>query len=179
MRMLVRPILSLLCACLLLLGISAVLKGTAEENAQRKRLSAMTALLPGSTTFTPEAYSDADENITAVYRGKGGCIVESTVEGYVDSIVIWTGVRDNGSISGLAVREMRETRGLGSRAASEERFLKQFIGKTGALTLGETVDAVSGATVTSKAIVRGVNSAIAYVTGADIDTTPTKWGEWS
>ena len=38
------------------------------------------------------------------------------------------------------------------------------------------VDGISGATVTSKAIARCVNSAVSYVTGADIDSGATSWG---
>ena len=35
---------------------------------------------------------------------------------------------------------------------------------------------ITGATVTSKAVVRCVNSAVAYVTGADIESGATSWG---
>jgi len=38
------------------------------------------------------------------------------------------------------------------------------------------IDALTGATVTSKAIVRAVNSAVAYVTGADTVSAATSWG---
>ena len=38
------------------------------------------------------------------------------------------------------------------------------------------VDAITGATVTSKAIARSVNSAVAYVTGADVASAATSWG---
>ena len=55
-----------------------------------------------------------------------------------------------------------------------------FSGATGetAAPAGETVDvdAITGATVTSKAIVRCVNSAVGYVTGADISSGATSWG---
>ena len=54
-----------------------------------------------------------------------------------------------------------------------------FSGATGATeTEGDTVDvdAITGATVTSKAIVRCVNSAVGYVTGADTSSGATSWG---
>lgn len=38
------------------------------------------------------------------------------------------------------------------------------------------IDAMSGATVTSKAVVRAVNSAAAFVTGADVSSSATEWG---
>ena len=53
-----------------------------------------------------------------------------------------------------------------------------FSGATGETTTEtETyVDGISGATVTSKAVARCVNSAVAYVTGADVDSGATSWG---
>ena len=43
---------------------------------------------------------------------------------------------------------------------------------------GETVevDGITGATVTSKAVAKSVNSAVAYVTGADVASSATTWG---
>ena len=43
---------------------------------------------------------------------------------------------------------------------------------------GETVevDGITGATVTSKAIAKSVNSAVGFVTGADVATSATTWG---
>ncbi|MFR3921809.1 MAG: hypothetical protein ACLTYN_07340 [Dysosmobacter welbionis] len=35
---------------------------------------------------------------------------------------------------------------------------------------------MTGATVTSRAVARGVSSACAYVTGADVSTSATEWG---
>ena len=64
-------------------------------------------------------------------------------------------------------------------------FLSQFLYTTGDVVIasndasqteGTEVDALSGATVTSKAIVRCVNSAVAYVTGADVSSAATSWG---
>ena len=42
--------------------------------------------------------------------------------------------------------------------------------------IGTNVDAISGATVTSKAIARSVNSAVGFVTGADTSSAATSWG---
>ena len=55
-----------------------------------------------------------------------------------------------------------ETEGLGSRV-KDEAFTQQFIGQTPPLALGEDVDAVSGATVSSRAAVDAVNEAAAFL----------------
>ena len=51
-----------------------------------------------------------------------------------------------------------------------------YVGIDNFAAVGETVDALTGATVTSKAVVRCINSAVAYVTGADATTAATSWG---
>ena len=55
------------------------------------------------------------------------------------------------------------------------KFLAQFLKTSGEAEVGTSVDALTGATVTSKAITRCVNSAVAYVTGTDVDTSATSW----
>ena len=47
--------------------------------------------------------------------------------------------------------------------AKGEAFRGQFVGQEGTLVIGEQIDAMSGATITSTAVVTGVNAALAYV----------------
>ena len=86
------------------------------------------------------------------------------------------GVNNDGHVTGLVVRDLSETIGLGRDALTDHEFLAQFLNTSGEATVGENVDAITGATVTSKAITRSVNSAIAVVTGVDAATTATVWG---
>ena len=103
------------------------------------------------------------------------------------------GVSNEGFVTGLVVSEAHETLGIGSNILTDHAFLAQFLNGTGSFTVatadafsgatGETetedaaaVDAISGATVSSKAVIRCVNSAIAYVTGADVSSGATSWG---
>ena len=74
------------------------------------------------------------------------------------------------------VRDLQETPGLGRKALTEEVFLAQFLNTDGTAAVGENIDALTGATVTSKAIARGVNSAVGYVTGTDTVSGATVWG---
>ena len=102
--------------------------------------------------------------------------VETTVDGYAGPIRQWTGVDSNGHVTGLVVRDMEETFGLGRNALTDIDFLVQFVGTSGEAEVGGGVDAITGATVTSRAVARGVSSACAYVTGADVSTSATEWG---
>lgn len=163
-------------ASLLLFGLSLVLAPLARRNAQAEQLSMMTRLLPGSAEFTSEPYSGDDASITAVWKGEGGFVIETETKGYVGDITLMVGVSSGGKVTGLVVREMEETYGLGQKALTDTAFLGQFLGTSGQAAVGDNVDALTGATVTSKAITRGVNVAVAFVTGAEVSSGATEWG---
>ena len=157
---------------LLLLGLSAGLK----PNAEAARLERMRTLLPGSVSFTEEAYTGEDANIRAVYKAENGFVIETVTNGYVDEVNVMVGVSNEGTVTGLVVQDIHETLGLGDRARTDWHFLMQFLWSKGDAEIGGNVDAITGATVTSKAVARCVNSAVAYVTGADAESAATEWG---
>ena len=189
------PLVSILLTGLLLLGLSAGLNGVAAKNAHEEHLSIMKTLLHGSETFVVEEYTGDDENIVSVHKAENGFVIETATRGYAGDIVMLIGVSKDGKVTGLTIRDMQETAGLGMSAMWDWAFLGQFLNTEGGVAIGtagedafsgatgsdtaETevyVDGISGATVTSKAIARCVNSAVAYVTGADIDSGATSWG---
>ena len=86
------------------------------------------------------------------------------------------GVSNEGTVTGLQVRDMSETQGLGGEALWDWEFLIQFLNNAGDAEIGENIDGLTGATVTSKAIARSVNSAVGFVTGADVESSATSWG---
>ena len=191
-----RMILAILLAALILFGASFGLQSVAAKNAQEEHLWLMQTLLPGSETFTVEPYSGEDTNIRSVHKGENGFVVETVTYGHADGITMYIGVSNSGKVTGLVVYEAHETPGLGNNALTDHEFLRQFLNRTGTFEIsthgadafsgataaaepeGETisVDAISGATVTSKAVARCVNSAVAYVTGADAASGATTWG---
>lgn len=170
------PLLTFVLAVALLLGLTFGLKGVASSNAQKEHLQMMQTLLPGSETFTVEAYTGEDENIRSVHKAENGYVIEVATQGYADEIVVLVGVSNDGKVKGLVVRESHETYGLGNNALFDWQYLAQYLNTQGDAQVGENVDAITGATVTSKAITRCVNSAVAYVTGTDTDSGATSWG---
>ena len=189
-----------------LFGARHVLADTAAQNEADALQEVLCAILPGSTTFTQETYSGEDTSIRTVYKGESGLVVRVTTGGYAGDLTLLVGVRSDGSVSGLWVEDMNETQGLGSRVTYDVDFLAQMLNSTGDLavatpeehsnadsetsatsgaTSGSTttegseteVDALTGATVTSKAVVRAVNAAAAYSTGADVSSSATEWGD--
>lgn len=176
MKSLVMPTASVLLAAALLFGTSAALSGVTEKNARAELENAIAFVLPESKTFTEEVYDGEDEAIRSVHKGETGFVVETVTSGYAGEIVMLVGVNNDGTVAGATVRKMSETWGLGSQALVDYNFLVQFMGTEGDAEVGGNVDALTGATVTSKAITRGINAAVAYVTGADTSSGATSWG---
>ena len=192
-------ILISLCAVLLvavvLFGATWALRDVAAANAQKEHIRLMQTLLPGSETFTLEPYTGEDANIRSVHKGENGFVIETCTNGYAGEITMLIGVSNEGKVVGLRILNMSETLGLGANALTDHEFLAQFLNTTGDVAIqtggedafsGATgssgddtetyVDGITGATVTSKAIARSVNSAVAYVTGADVESGATSWG---
>lgn len=170
------PLLTVVLAALVLWGASAALLPTAREQALAEREEMFRTLLPGSETFTQEPWDGDGTAVSAVWRGQGGYVIETVAEGYDGPLTVWVGVSDSGSVTGLMVRDLSETAGLGGRALTDADFLRQFLNTAGDAQVGAGVDAVTGATVTSRAVATAVNAAADYVTGADISSGATEWG---
>ena len=176
MKYIFLPVVAILVMAALLLGASVGLSDLRTENIQEEHVRMMQTVLPGSTEFTREAYSGDDANIRSVHKAENGFVIETVTQGYVGEIAMMIGVNNDGHVTGLVVRDLSETIGLGRDALTDHEFLAQFLNTSGEAAVGENVDAITGATVTSKAITRSVNSAIAVVTGVDAATTATVWG---
>ena len=189
------PVLAILLCAALLLGVSSLTSGMYLDNARALHLQDLQTLLPGATEFTVEPYDGEDANILSVHKADMGYVIETNTYGYAGPITVLVGVNKDGKVTGLVVRDMQETPGLGANALSDADFLAQFLNKSGSFAIGtpgadafsgatgeevtgeETyVDGITGATVTSKAIARCVNSAVGYVTGADVESGATSWG---
>jgi len=88
-------------------------------------------------------------------------------QGDIEMIV---GVDADLAITGISVVDAAETSGIGTKVVGNEPtasgvgVLDQFIGKSaadGTLTVGTNVDAITGATVSTKGVTTGVNAALA------------------
>ncbi len=170
------PLIAIVLAALILLGAYNGLRGVRNEIAQTELTEKMQTILPGSTVFTEETYDGEDANIRAIYKGETGYVIHTVTHGYAGNIAMLTGVTNEGSVTGLQIRDMNETPGLGREALTDWEYLAQYLNTTGDAAVGENIDAITGATVTSKAITRSVNSAVGFVTGADASSGATSWG---
>ena len=143
---------------------------------------ALEAVAQTADAFDPLEVSDAmtaaaasqGAKLTEAYEAKLGGervgyafkVVASGSQGSIEMIV---GVDTDSAVSGVSIVSNKETAGIGSKVMDNEPtaegigVLDQFIGMSGAGTLavGKTVDAISGATVSSKGVTKGVNAALA------------------
>ena len=188
------PVGAIVIAALVLAGANFGLKEVAQKKAEDKRLWLMQTILPESESFVEEEYTGEDANIRSVHKAENGYVVETNVYGYAGEITMLVGVNNNGKVTGMVVTDLSETYGLGANALTDHAFLAQFLNQNGemAITTGEDafssatqtgdsenstyVDGITGATVTSKAIAKSINSAVAFITGADVESGATSWG---
>lgn len=113
------------------------------------------------------------DEVCAVKDGEEGYVVTVTdSEGYGGDIQITVGIMADGTISGISYLSISETAGLGMKA-TESSFTDQFVGKQAEKFAvskdggeGEAIDALSGATITSRAVTGAVNVALAYYQNA-------------
>lgn len=131
---------------------------------------ARTQALPTAEAFEEMSH---DSTVDSLFRGLlGGATVgytaTATVTGFGGPIEVTIGMDTDGKITGLNVggSKFAETAGLGTRAREPE-FTDQFLGKLPPLVLKQDVDAISGATITSTAVTKGVSlDAAAIAAGA-------------
>ncbi len=100
----------------------------------------------------------------------GYVISVTTADGFDGNITLSVGLTADGTVTGIAFTELNETAGMGMRA-DEEEFKSQFNGvntdafvlnKQGNASADNEIDTVSGASVTSSAVVNAVNTALAF-----------------
>ncbi len=175
----------ILVIAVLLLGAAFGFDAIGRVRVQKEHIWLMQTLLPEADDFELIPYEGEDQNIKSVHKASNGYVIETVRKGYADDIRMFIGVNNDGIVTGLVVLEANETVGIGNKILTDHKFLSQFYhfeyGKpvSGTFAIGETdgdkisVDGISGATVSSNAVVACVNSAVAYVTGADIDSSAT------
>ena len=147
-----------------------VTKPIIEKANAKKTQEAIALVLPGGYQAEITDFSDDTGLVSKVYKGENGYAVEVTPTGFDNTITLMVGVDFEGKVLGISVISHSESAGLGAVAADKgskgEAFREQFVGQSGSVSVskdGGTMDAITGATITSRAICDGVNAALACV----------------
>ena len=150
-----------------LAGVNSVTAPIIEKLTYEKTQAAVSAVLPGGGDTVDFPAMDL---VSKVYQGENGYAVEVTPSGFDNTITMMVGVDNAGAVTGISIIDHSETAGLGAVAAATtaagEAFRAQFKGLTGSVSVskdGGQVDAITSATITSRAVCAGVNAALAVV----------------
>ena len=150
-----------------LAGVNSVTAPKIAELKAEKTQKAIELVLPGGGA---EVEAPAVDLVSKVYQGENGYAVEVVPVGFDNVITMMVGVDNEGKVLGISVISNTETAGLGAVAAANtsagEAFRSQFAGQSGSVSVskdGGQIDALTGATITSRAVCAGVNAALAVV----------------
>jgi electron transport complex protein RnfG len=148
-----------------------VTKGPIAAEQARATAAAMAELLPQAKDFDEQdmPLTGAISAVTVGYYSEGvaGVIVKVAPKGFSDKIEMLVAIRD-GAVAGIKIVKQTETPGLGANAAGKE-FGARFVGKRGQLAVTKSdstaeneIQAITSATITTRAVVDGVNEALAF-----------------
>ena len=161
-------------------NIAAINKAKTEEAMKAVVADAENSYFSDALEITPEmqaAAASAGGSVTEFYEVNDGVVaighaLKIVASGSQGSIEMMVGLDLEGTVTGVSVVKNSETAGIGSKVMENEPNVKgvpvldQFIGKSaadGTLNVGSNVDAITGATVSTKGITAGVNAAIAVI----------------
>lgn len=183
MNKIVRVALALTAVCVIAaFALSLVYVMTKERIAEEEKKELNEALLvvfPGAESFIPLDFdsfgplpSSREVQFLEAYEAKKGqerqgIVFKVASTGYGGAIVLLVGAdTKEGKITGVKVLEHQETPGLGSNV-TQESFLSQFLGKpiTDPFMVGKDIQAVSGATISSRAVTRACEKATLLLRG--------------
>lgn len=189
-KYIIKLTVTLFVTCVVVAGalglVNSVTEGPIAQINKEKTETAMKMVVadPEGSEFSDKL--ELTEEMTAAAAAGGGKVTEAyavTVNGESDgyalkivasgsqgNIEMMVGVDGEGTVTGVSIVNNKETAGIGSKVMNNEPLaggkpvLEQFEGKTAAdmpLTVGGNVDAISGATVSTKGVTAGVNAALA------------------
>ena len=159
----------------LLLGfVDYITRDQIAANIKEKTDAAMSAVLEADDYTAIDSFSDESGLVNSIYKATDvsgnfvGYVSEVSPSGFGGAINMVVGVDPNGVITGISIVKMTATSGLGANAANTS-FREQYIGKSGTLAVdkdGGEIVALTGATVTSRAVTDGVNAVLAAIAGS-------------
>lgn len=164
MKDIFKPIIVLTCICLVVTTLLAVvnfvtspiIKAAEEEAASKARSEVLTE----AKTFEKMENVKLPDGVTEAYKGNDGTgyVFMLSQKGYGGEIKLICGIRPDGSMESIKTLSHSETSGIGSKVVDNATgYNKNYSGKTAADY--ETVDFVTGATISSKAYRAAVKSA--------------------
>ena len=183
-KYIIKLTVTLLVTCIIVAGllglVNSVTEGPIEQINLAKTNAALSSVFQSAsapefpkvelTDDMAQAVAATGATLKEAYEAKDGGalighafkVVASGSQGNIEMVV---GVETEGAVTGVSIVDHSETSGIGSKVMDNENgVLDQFAGKNvadGQLEVGVNVDAISGATVSSRGVTTGVNGALA------------------
>ena len=116
-----------------------------------------------------DTIDDVQQALDADGNALGYVITVTAKDGSQGSITFSVGIQNDGTVNGYAITDISETPGLGMKA-EEKDFYSQFQNKKvdnftvvkNTPSSDDEIEAITGSTITSKAMANGCNAAICY-----------------
>ncbi len=163
-----KPVVVLCLICIVITGALAatnsVTKPVIDAATEKAQNEARNELLPEAEgKFSPVEGVKVD-SVDDVYAADNGTgyVITSNAKGYGGTITVMSAFTPDGTLKQIKVTEAQETPGFGSNVTATPSYWERYAGLDGAkqLVLGQDVDGWNGATISSKALLKAVNSAI-------------------
>ena len=161
-------------SAMLLAVLNNVTSPIIAQNTKNKQEESMRMVLNRAESFEHVVLLDYEDAVGEIYKGLDadgktvGYAVMTSSYGYGGDISLAVGVDNELKVTGVDVISHSETPGLGANCTNTE-FKNRFIGKTQGVEVvkngakNNQIDAITSATITSKAVTSGVNTAISAV----------------
>lgn len=158
----------------LLAYVNSITAPVISANDQKTFEASMSEVLPNGGSFTEEKLSftpdESGVELSSIYKAENGGYVATAVchEGYGGDITVMVGIKDDMTVNKIKIISLSETAGLGAKSDTPE-FMNQYDGlkngisvvkNNGGSAADNTISAISGATITSKAVTKAVNCAL-------------------
>ena len=151
---------------LMLAVVNALTKDQIAQNEKAANDEARKALFPEASEFNPvtaDLSDDLAKYVGEIYEASNnqerlGYCVNVANNGFGGKISMIVGISRDGLVTGVKVISHSETAGVGERIISNGSILSQFVNASSNSISSAT--AISGASVTSKAIIEGVKKAL-------------------
>lgn len=154
---------------LLLAAVNALTAERIEQNELEATMNSLSSIFGEGLKIddVTDKIPDMPADVKTVYlTGDGEYAVLVSPQGFKDAINLAVGIESDGkTVKGVSVISSSETSGIGSKAANDG-YVSRFKGLNGEVKFGEGIDAISGATISSKAILKGINEALSVNFGA-------------
>ena len=163
----------------ILAGVNGVTAPVIAEMETEQSFNALLEIFPDANNFIEveanllSEIQTTNKSVFEVYKAvqdekELGYALKTISAGYGGDIITLIGINNEQRISGLRVLVMSETKGLGTRIVDDLEFRNSFLDKNalGILTpvkepsADDEVQLLSGATVSTKGVLKGVNDAL-------------------